>query len=175
MQANFALARETKPQNSVHPDEGMKRGDRSTSIHISFLHCSSLLINSNDTYTAVRFRLPPPSSDGLFPHPVHACTYWKQKLFCFIGQGVEGTYWRYCSCYTTPTRITFYWQRKIMSMWYWNIFRKFSKKSCTSAVPMWYRRTVRITRLLFDFFNISKYKKLSFCCVITINSYPANV
>jgi hypothetical protein len=92
MQANFALARETKPQKSVCPDEGMKRGDRSASIHISFLHCSSLLINSNDTYTAARFRLPPPFSDGIFPHPVHACTYRKQELFRFIDQGVEGIF-----------------------------------------------------------------------------------
>jgi len=92
MQANFALAREAKPQKSVHPDEGMKRGDRSASIHIPFLPCSSLLINSNDAYTAVRFGLSPPFSDCLFPHPVHACTYRKQELFRFIGQGVEGTY-----------------------------------------------------------------------------------
>jgi hypothetical protein len=83
IQANFALARETKPQKSVHPDEGMKRGDRSASIHISFLHCSSLLINSNDTYTAVRFRLPPPFSDGVFPHPIHACTH-KKQLFALL-------------------------------------------------------------------------------------------
>lgn len=57
-----------------------------------------------------------------------------------------------------------------MSMWYWNIFRKFSKKSCNSAVPMWYRHTVRITTLLFDFFNMSKYNQLSFCSVITIKT-----
>jgi hypothetical protein len=81
MQTNVALARETKPQNSVHPDEGIKWDDRSAIIHISFLHCSSLFINSNDTYTAVRFRLPLPFSDGLFPHPVHACTYWKKEFF----------------------------------------------------------------------------------------------